>query len=241
MPIWSSFATITACTTRSKHPRAGPSASRSSRTTSGPDRPFDVMVTWRASEAEKMTLFEYVTVAVSIVLSFGVVRLLDGLRAAALPECRYWVHLAWIPTKLLNHALYWWGLWSLRDAASWNFAMFLWVLLFPATLYLQSTALVTTRPDAVSSWRDHFFGIRIWFFSINLFLILHTIISSSLLLGVPFLHLSRLPFVVMLILNVLGVTSDNPRLHAVIAAFALLSQILGFGLVLFRPGSLSVA
>jgi hypothetical protein len=68
------------------------------------------MVTWRAAEAEKMTLFEYVTVAVSIVLSFGVVRLLDGLRAAALPECRYWVHLAWIPTKLLNHALYWWGL-----------------------------------------------------------------------------------------------------------------------------------
>jgi hypothetical protein len=186
-----------------------------------------------------MTLFEYVTVAVSIVLSFGVVRLLDGLRAAAVPERRYWVHLVWIPTKLLNHALYWWGLWALHENAAWNFALFLWVLVFPATLYLQSTALVTTSPGDVSSWREHFFEIRSWFFAINLFLILHTLVSSWLLLGVPVMHPSRLPFVLMLILNVLGATSDNPRLHAVIATSALLSQILGFGLVLFRPGSLS--
>jgi hypothetical protein len=184
-----------------------------------------------------MTLFEYLSVAVSIVLSFGVVRLLDGLRAAALPERRYWVHLVWILAKLLNHALYWWGLWSLHEAVSWNLALFLWILLFPAALYLQSTALVTTRPDEVSSWREHYYGIHIWFCSINLFLILHVLVTSSLLLGVPFLHSSHLPHFVMILLNVRGVTSDNPRLHAVIAAFALLSQILGFGLVQFRPGS----
>lgn len=105
-----------------------------------------------------MTLFEYISVAVSIVLSFGVVRLLDGLRAAALPGRRYWPHFAWILTKLLNHALYWWGLWFAGDAASWNFAAFLWVLLFPGMLYLQSTALVTTSPGDVPSWRAHSFS-----------------------------------------------------------------------------------
>jgi len=188
-----------------------------------------------------MTLFEYVTVAVSIVLSFGVVRLLDGLRSALLPERRYWVHFLWIPTKLFNHALYWWGLWALREVVSWNLASFLWVLLFPGTLYLQSTALVTTSPGGVASWRDHFYEIRAWFYWINVALILHTLVSSTLFLGTPVLDLSRLPFAFMLVLNVLGARSDDPRLHAVIAALALLTQILGFGALMFRPGVLSPA
>jgi len=47
--------------------------------------------------------------------------------------------------------------------------------------------------------------------------------------------------VAMIILNVFGVASDNPRLHAVIAVIALLAQILGFGVVLFQPGALSAA
>ena len=38
-----------------------------------------------------MTLFEYITVVVSIVLSFGMIRLLDGLRPALSREGRYWV------------------------------------------------------------------------------------------------------------------------------------------------------
>jgi len=188
-----------------------------------------------------MTLFEYVTVAVSIVLSFGVVRLLDGLRSAILPGRRYWVHFLWIPTKLLNHAFYWWGLWSLREAASWNLASFLWFLVFPATLYLQSTALVTTNPTAVTSWREHFYEIRSWFFWINVLLLIHTLIASRVFLGLPLLHLSRLPFALLLVLNVLGATSANPRLHGTISILALLTQFLGFGVILFRPGALSAA
>mgnify|MGYP001415316145 CR=1 FL=1 len=187
-----------------------------------------------------MTLFEYVSVAVSIVLSFGVVRLLDGLRAAALPERRYWVHFLWILTKLLNHALYWWGLWFAGDVTSWNFLAFLWVLLFPGMLYLQSTALVTTSPGDVQSWREHFFEIRGWFFGINIMLATHGAISSSLLLGLPLLGLSTLPYVWMIVLNVLGARSASPRLHEVIAVLALLTQFLGYGLVLFRPGMFSL-
>jgi len=186
-----------------------------------------------------MTLFEYVTVAVSVVLSFGVVRLLDGLRSALAPDRRYWVHFLWIPTKLFNHALYWWGLWALREAVTWNLASFLWLLLFPGTLYLQATALVTTSPAEVRSWRDHFYEIRAWFFWINLFLILHTFVSSAVIVGVPLLHPSRIPLLLLFVLNVLGVVSPNPRLHALIASIALLTQILGFGTVLFRPGSLT--
>ena len=186
-----------------------------------------------------MTLFEYVTVAVSIVLALGVVRLLDGVRHALSPGRRYPTHFLWIATKLLNHALFWWALWAGRETVSWNFASFMWTLLFPATLYLQSTALVTTSPSAVSSWRDHFFAIRVWFFAINIFLILHALLTSALLFGLPLLDPSRLPLALVLVVNVLGLVSKRERLHLLIAAVALLTQALGFGVIWFQPGSLA--
>jgi hypothetical protein len=186
-----------------------------------------------------MSLFEYVTVAVSIVLSLGVVRLLDGVRYAASLERGYWVHLLWIATKLMNHALYWWGLWSTRDAVAWNFASFMWVLAFPGILYLQSTALVTTAPGEIPSWREHFYRIRRWFLTINIVLNLHVLVSSSLLLAVPLLDASRLPLLVVFALNVAGIVSANHRLHGVIAIVVLAAQVLGFGRLWFEPGSLS--
>ena len=187
-----------------------------------------------------MTLFEYVTVAVSLVISMCVVRLLDGLRFAAARERRYWVHFLWVVTKLLNCALYWWGLWAAQESASWNFATFMWVLLFPGTLYLQCTALVTTTPAEVPAWRDHFYGIRRWFFAINLVLVAHVLLSSAILLAVPLFDVSRLPLAVVFLLNVLGLASANPRLHGVLVIIALITNVLGFGAVWFQPGESSV-
>jgi len=91
-----------------------------------------------------MVLFEHVAVAFSMVLSFGVVRLLDGLRPAFVPGRRYWVHALWLVQKLLNHAFYWWGFLSFREGVAWTVASFLWMLIVPALLFLQATALATT-------------------------------------------------------------------------------------------------
>ncbi len=185
-----------------------------------------------------MTLFEYVTVAVSIVLSLGVVRLLDGVRFAASPERGYWVHVLWIATKLFNHALYWWGLWAAREGVSWNFASFMWVLAFPGILYLQSTALVTTAPGEILSWREHYYKIRRWFLAINIVLNLHVLVSSLVLLGVPLVDGSRIPLLLVFVLNVAGIVSPNPRLHGLIAIVVLVAQVLGFGRIWFEPGTL---
>src|SRR6185295_3745203 len=102
-------------------------------------------------------MFEHVAVAFSMVLSLGVVRLLDGLRPALVPGRRYWVHALWLIQKLLNYAFYWWIFWSLREGVRWNIASFLWILLGPALLFLQATALATTNPSGVASWRDPLF------------------------------------------------------------------------------------
>ena len=180
-------------------------------------------------------VFEHVAVAFSMILSLGVVRLLDALRPALVPGRRYWVHALWVVQKLLNLAFYWWGFLSLREGVSWNVAAFLWILLAPSLLFLQATALATTTPSAVISWRAHFFDIRAWFFWVDAAVILHNVIGSSVLRGVPLMHPLRALQAAGLTISILGATSARPGLHATLAPVALAIQSLGLGALFFRP------
>jgi len=185
-----------------------------------------------------MILFEHVAVAFSMVLSFGVVRLLDGLRPALAPGRRYWVHAVWVVQKLLNYGFYWWGFLVFRDTLAWNAASFLWILLVPSLLFLQATALVTPNPGDVHSWREHFFGVRSWFFWADVVLMLHSVITASLLRGIPLVHPLRALQLVGLTISILGAASASPRLHATLAPVALAFQSFGLGSLFFRPADL---
>ena len=175
-----------------------------------------------------------------MVLALGVIRLLDAIRDAFRQTARYPVLLLWIFVKLMNHLLFWWALWSYRDFANWNVAIFAWILLFPGLLYIQVTALVTTAPRNVSDWRSHFYSVRRWFFSVNILLLLHTVITASLALAVPSLYAVLVAQSVLLIVNIVGLLNDNPKVHWVIVLLALATQIFGFGsafFVLGEPGA----
>jgi hypothetical protein len=187
-----------------------------------------------------MTLFEYVTVAVSIVLSFGLVRLLDGVRPALARGRVYRVHAMWVAIKLLNHVVLWWALWNYRDAVAWNLARFAWVLLPPALLYLQATALVTRAPQDVADWKDHFFEIRRWFFTINVVLVSVSSIGSYMIGGVPLTHPLRPIQGLLLAASLLGLASEDERLHTFVALASLLLVVLGFGGVFFRASALAL-
>ena len=103
-----------------------------------------------------MSQFEFVMTAVSVFMSFGVVRLLDGLRSTFNSNRSYWIHSSWVVIRLCSYVLLWCGSWSVREYESWNpFQFCLWLVPF-GLLYLQSTALVTTRPDDIQDWRSHF-------------------------------------------------------------------------------------
>jgi hypothetical protein len=111
-----------------------------------------------------MTLFEYLAVAASIVLSLSVAQLLSALRYISIRERRYWVHMAWVAEMLFVHVVIWWSMWPYREVEAWNFGMFGVFLLGPGFLYVASDALVTHSPAEVESWEDHFISIRRWFF-----------------------------------------------------------------------------
>jgi hypothetical protein len=180
--------------------------------------------------------FEYISVAVSIVLSLGVVRLLDAIRYTFSPRRRYLVLALWIIVKLMNHVLFWLALWTYRNFGGWNILVFAWILLFPGLLYMQVTSLVTTAPQSVTDWRSHFDSIRRWFLSANVLLILHTAITASLVLPTTTLYATLAAQSLLLVVNLVGIVNANSRVQLAIVLVALATQIFGFGSVFFAFG-----
>jgi hypothetical protein len=182
-----------------------------------------------------MSHFEYLSVAVSMILSLGVLRLLDSLRFVVDPEGRWGVVVAWIAIKLLNHVVFWWALWTAHERENWNILLFSWTLLFPAVLYLQVTALVTTTPQTVRDWRAHFFEVRRWFFTANLILLAQTVVSATVMgaLTARSFYSTLVLQGILFAVNVIGLASANPRVHVAIVTVVLCAQTLGFGSIFF--------
>ena len=180
-----------------------------------------------------MTLFEFITVSVSIVLSLGVVRLLDGAGPVLGAERRYWVHAGWVLVKLQQHFGAWWVMWSFRGETEWNYLRFLAQLVPPILLYLQATTLVTQTPRAVDSWRDHYYSTRRAFFGLNLALASYS--AFMLTVTLPGMALSALAIGA----SVVGLVSTAHRVHVGILIAILVAQfggLLAFG---FTPSDLT--
>ena len=185
-----------------------------------------------------MSQFEFVMTVVSVFMSFGVVRLLDGLRSTLNVDRRYWIHSSWVLIRLASYVLLWWGSWSIRDYESWNLLRFaLWLVPF-GLLYLQVTALVTTHPNNVQNWRNHFYEIRTWFFATNIFFILSLFLTTSVFGNLPILHPMSISFLVIFMVSVAGYFSDSHKVQAAIVLIAWFNLVLGWGVQIFDPGTL---
>ena len=180
--------------------------------------------------------FEFFTVAISIVLALGIGRLLDGIAPALAANSRYWVHVGWIANKLMNHILWWWGMWAGRDV-EWNLAWFVWSLVGPAVLYLQASALVTSDPSHVTSWQARFFEIRPWFFVGNIVICVNLIVTRAFD-GNPLIAPVSIGLVLLAAIAVVGLLTESRRIHAVLVVAALTIQIVGLGAAMFQSGTI---
>ncbi len=182
-----------------------------------------------------MTLFEYITVAISLVLALGIARTVDGLRSSVAKDRRYWVHASWIAIKLTNPMTFWWSIWRFRDVETWNIASFMLALAWPIVLYLQVAGRVTRQPELVTDWRAPFYDQRRWFFGANICL---QFIAGGLaqLRGAgaatgPF-GISR---VIFLALSIVGFATDNARIHGLIVVGIAITLVLGNWVPAFTP------
>jgi hypothetical protein len=162
-----------------------------------------------------VTLFEYIAIAFSMVQSFTVLRALSGVPHAIQIDRRYWVHLTWLGSTLATVLFSFWAFWGFKDF-DWNFAVFAWVLVAPSLLYVFVSLLIPQDPSAVTSWREHFYSIRLRLFSTaiawDLAAMLGSIINSGESRGAV-----HFMFAVLLLVHSVGAISSRPAVHAVLA------------------------
>jgi len=183
----------------------------------------------------RITFFEYISVGIAFVVSFGVVRLLDGISHALVREKRYWPHVLWIAIKLHNHFMVWWMYWGARDL-EWTYATFLAQLSVPVVLYLQASALVTSRPEAINDWRTHFASIRRRFFGLNIAYLIGASLFVSFATGdwsMPPAALAAT--VVAFAISIVGLLFESHRVQSFLVAIAVIFNTLSIATSLSQP------
>ena len=184
-----------------------------------------------------MTLFEYLAVFLSIVLSFGVVRLLDGLPSALRRGRRYAIHSLWIISVLFMHVQFWWAFWSFTGV-TWNYPRFLIVLANPFLLYSLAITLVPREADTVESWRDHFYLIRTRFFLLYSCWWVVIMLGNTVVLGQPLLNGLRVLQATFFGLYLAGAVTRRPLFHSLLVAFSLVVGVLSVASLFLEPASL---
>jgi hypothetical protein len=167
-----------------------------------------------------MTHFEYIFVAVSMILSFTLLRLLDAVPSAFGRERGDWVHAVWVAFLLYFCAMFWWLNWANRNLDALSFRYFLFLLAAPSILYLSATSLVTAAPAAVPAWSDHFVRVRRRFF-VGIFVYIAMLtINSFVTLGVPLTHPIRVGQAAMLGIFAAGALAPSRRGQEIVAGLA---------------------
>ena len=184
-----------------------------------------------------MTLFEYLSVAVSIVLSLSAAHILGNLRAVFEPATRYWIHALWVVISLFIHLLVWWGFWAYRIVESWNLATFALVLLNPGILFVASTTLVLDRSGLDRNWEQHFFDIRRSFFATFGLIAPGAVLRDWILFGTPVVSSGHLPEMFITVFCAIAWASTNRRVHAVLTLATGVVLITFTASIWLQPGA----
>ncbi len=167
-------------------------------------------------------LFNYISVAVSIILAISATHLLSGLRDVIAPQRRDWLVVCWYAYLGYLHLLIWWSLFAAHNVSRWNFGTFTIAMAVPASLYLAVYALMSEAPAAVHSWKEHFEKVRRWFFLFYGLFIATSAVRETLLLGRPLLGVGS-AFDAITILNVTaGAIWRNRRIQVAVLSLELL-------------------
>ena len=179
-----------------------------------------------------MTQFEFISVAVSIVLALSLARLLTAVPHLLAPGRRYWVHGLWTAVLLPIHLGFWWNMWAYREVAPWTFRGFAAVMLTPALLYLTVTVLVSDSPDTVESWRERFYSRRRVFFALLFMTMLAIPLRQFAVLGSPLPSPGIGPPIVVgllaLLFGAIGAFSGKERLHQILAPIAAATVLVSY-------------
>lgn len=131
--------------------------------------------------------FEYVVVLTSIILGMGITQLITGFAGIVLrwnDVKLYWPHIVLIVLIFVIHIQDWWATYALRNNMSWNLPMFLFIILYPVTLYILARILFPLRWSPVPvDLRKFFFDNFRKIYLFMLFLPIHSVIENHFFRG----------------------------------------------------------
>ncbi len=188
-----------------------------------------------------MGAFEYLSVLISIILALGMTRVLAGvgeMLQARKHRRIYWVHVVWVVNLFLYLVVAWWIFYRWRNQQSWNFYLFVFVLISPTILYLASMLLFPRESsvDELVDYKTHYYANHRAFFVIfSLFTVVD--VTDTLLKGIPhFLELGK-PYIISSVLYFSGMVTaaitQNERYHQFYAIFFLVQTIV-ISFILFQ-------
>jgi hypothetical protein len=131
-----------------------------------------------------MSIFEFLTVAISIVLALGLSLLISSIPHVFDPKKRDWLHTLFFILLVFSHIVVWWRVWMLNVVSSWNIIQFTILIASPLSLYLASSALVSHAPDQIDDWKTHFSDRCQWIFAALAATVFFGILRSYYILGV---------------------------------------------------------
>ncbi len=188
-----------------------------------------------------MTIFEHLSVFVSIILGLAVVHLLGGVSLildARVKTRLYWVHLAWTINMLFLIVLVWLGNFVLAPVTSFSIGHFLNLLAYSMVIYLMSGLLYPVRGEEVTDFREHFHANRARFFSVGLLFVATDALDGLFEAAAADLDLNPGQFGTLAVYGVLfllGIRNASERFNAVAAGLFFLG-LLGFLYSLVRIG-----
>lgn len=176
-----------------------------------------------------MSLFEFVTVMISMILALSLGQLLSSLSYLTktphkiIPSKPYMLWLIAIGITLVNH---WWSLWDLRDI-SWNYFSFLYVLIAPALITFAVGLFVPERvqsgPVDLSS---QFLKIRPTFTKVMLVYILFMWFDGFLLAGQDIFGLVGLLHIPLLAALSFSLLDKGARLNTLVPIVLMIDMLI---------------
>jgi hypothetical protein len=172
-----------------------------------------------------MTLFEYISIATSLILSFSLARTLTNFAPIFASEHRYWVHSSWVLAILVNHVHLFWQIWLYQGVEVWTLVEFVLLLMGPIMLLIGASLLVPVA--AVPDYRIYFESIRGPLYSVLIVISVQPIPLLYLLSDIPLIHPLHLSSLIFASAAVVGLVGRKRSIDMVLVCFWILGVIGG--------------
>jgi hypothetical protein len=176
---------------------------------------------------QQVSHFEYISVAVSLVYSLILAKLLGALPASLHRDRRYWVHSIWVVNLLLATLGSWWEIWSYREVV-WTPTGCFTLIAIPSIVYLRAAVLLSDRSREVRSWRDHYYSVRGPFFLLQLVGSIHFATAPWIISGAMRPGTTLIGSASFGVLAALAAGWRAPRLHETVALLGFIAYFAAF-------------